>query len=72
MAEPPTEIADVVGSAYRAYPHVFIRRHSACVCESSGLYVRVVGIAVFDEGKNTKNMGETFNQHFNCNLYLHI
>ena len=50
---------NAVGSAYRAYLHVFVRRHSAYVCGVSGLYVRVAGIGVFDEGKNTKNMYTT-------------
>jgi len=53
------ETEDDVVSAYRAYLRVFIRRHSAYVCGDCGLYVRVVGIGVFDEGKNTKNMYTT-------------
>ena len=44
MAEPPSGTEDVGGSAYRAYLHVFVRRHSAYGCGVSGLYVRVEGI----------------------------
>ena len=46
-------------SAYRAYLRVFIRRHSACVCESSGLYVKVAGISFFLMSESTKFWGDS-------------